>query len=1829
MATQSEDLLGLMDALGIRRAVLVGRQPANQDMTWIAEHHPERVAGLVYMGNPLVFPDMRNPLVRTFEEMTWRSCDLGERSVPIVGPRAAWRPDFLHDEHARIDMPALRFVSPWDTRTVALRVLPQIAATGVNSRCDDEPRREYFAALAADEAQVAAIRQALEEADLFPALDRAMERAFGGNLRTEVDDLPKRDGWGATHEFYEPHMRRFLEEVARTEADRPDEPIAASLPPTAAENERNLVHVAPPTEPLYESRFVETRGVRLQYADFGGSGLPIIFIQNIHDWSLEERSEMSLLARLTDGFRVLAPVRRGYGDSDDTGWGYDVATQAEDVVGFMDALGIRRAILVGGPPAPQEMTWIAEHHPERVAGLVYLAAPHVESDFRNPEIRAFVENNWRGSCDLGETAVPRIGPRVPWRPHFLDDETVRIDVPALRFIWPASASRSMDVRRLDRVPQLAAAEPSCDGEAAAREYFIALAADQERLAALRQALTESDPSLAMDSAMVRAFGPNLRTVVDPGGWDHIHDFVYAHIRRFVDEVARSPATAPGGDAGVVHVAPPTGDRETDRASILAALGDVEPGGTVQFAPGTYLMGGQIIRITIPRVTLAGHAEGTTLRGCYPDEFSMENTAEFGNNCNGIELAGGWQTVRNLTIEHAFWALHVGCCWDSSPHMMPGEGGHLIEGNTFRSNSSAVRVHGYWSEPTVIRNNRILNNWHSVAIYGNTVHLIDNDISAPEPEAVPGVGFPADGIFIAWPPSLPESAEGVTRTCDNNVVSGNRIDGVTEGIMITADDPQIICRNNIIRDNTIIIRRARPPAVPGFIRVHDEADSTVVGVPLALRGGPEDNLIEGNVIQGAEGLGIEIRRASRNRIVNNTISGVARREPFPGNAIVALPVVGGDPEAWRDANGSGIWLSPGSDRNEIVGNVFEDIAGAAVVLEGDSNLVITSKGSDGVRDLGAGNRVITGAATSAAPQPVAQQPRTITERLVDVGGFQMQVWTGGPQPSEGGPPLVVFENGDAGTAGTWAEVAEEVGSFAPFLAYNRGGRGLSEWDGEPPTPEHVARRLRDLLDVLDLSPPYLLVGHSWGANLVREHAALHPDAVAGLVYVDPYAPCALERAFEIAGFGPLVAEFTDFLGQRPGPVPDPLHLRMDRELGSGAPPDIPVVLMVGLTEGPPPPGAREWMVERGIDPDEILAALRELKVPCLSSMALEVPRGKLIATPFSGHDIQQDEPELVVEAIRWVLSRMPSPGGQSTGNIEVVHVAPPTGEKEIDHASILTALEQVPPSGTVQFAAGTYLIGEIITVTVPRVTLVGHPDGTTLRGCDPDGMGTREYAMARCNGIELAGRHQTVRDLTFEYAYWALHLGCCFGERAMLRAPDGTLVEGPAIYRTDGGHLVEGNTFRRSATGIRMNGDWSEPAVVRGNRFVDNWHSVSINGNTVHLLNNDFSVPEPEKVPFYGFPNDAVQIGAPLPFQGAEETRARTCEHNVVAGNTIDGSHNGISIMLWAPGTSCRGNVIRDNTITVRRARVPSPEWFTLVDESDSTFVGNPLSLLNFPEAFGQNERGQESAIEDNLIEGNRIIGAEGLGIEVLHASGNRFVNNTITGIALRTPFPGNTMTTPLGQPTPWRQANGSAIWISPGSDGNEIAGNEFEDIAAFAVVVEGDGNRVDLTDPADAVRDLGTGNRVSGPDTTTSPPAYESKFVEGRGVRLHYLDFGGTGLPVIFVHDWYEDAHTWTSFAPLFADAYRVLAMTRRGYGESDDVGWGYDVATQSEDILGFMDALGIERAVLVGRHPTTQDMTWIAEHHPSAWPGWSTSTTPSRRRPVKAACCGTGRSQR
>jgi parallel beta-helix repeat protein len=427
------------------------------------------------------------------------------------------------------------------------------------------------------------------------------------------------------------------------------------------------------------------------------------------------------------------------------------------------------------------------------------------------------------------------------------------------------------------------------------------------------------------------------------------------------------------------------------------------------------------------------------------------------------------------------------------------------------------------------------------------------------------------------------------------------------------------------------------------------------------------------------------------------------------------------------------------------------------------------------------------------------------------------------------------------------------------------------------------------------------------------------------------------------------------------------------------------------------------------------------------------------------------------------------------NTDTVHVAPPTGVRDTDRANVVAALERIRPGGTIQFAPGTYLIGDIITVSIPWIAFRGHPDGTTLRGCEPAeyDLVAKEAASAadggwitasRCGTFQLTAGHVTVRDLTFEYTYLGLSLGCCPGNRV--------------FQRTDGGYRIEGNTFRNSGNGVRPELLSPDPTVIRANRFINTFHAVSGGASHIQVLENDISVPEPDRVPGYGHPTFAIAIGAVPPHLVQDgDSAARVCEQNVIAGNRIDGHPDGIFLPAL-PGTVCRNNVIRDNTIIVRRQRLPATRidstFPRIVHESDSTIVGVPLWLL-----ASAGPPGQGGVIEHTEIEDNRIIGAEGVGIELFRASRNRIVNNTINGVVPREPFPGNTHR--FGFEVAWGKANGAGLWISPGTNANEIAGNTFEDIAGHAVVLEGDSNVVETRSASDSVRDLGKSNRVRGP----------------------------------------------------------------------------------------------------------------------------------------------------
>jgi non-heme chloroperoxidase len=111
---------------------------------------------------------------------------------------------------------------------------------------------------------------------------------------------------------------------------------------------------------------------------------------------------------------------------------------------------------------------------------------------------------------------------------------------------------------------------------------------------------------------------------------------------------------------------------------------------------------------------------------------------------------------------------------------------------------------------------------------------------------------------------------------------------------------------------------------------------------------------------------------------------------------------------------------------------------------------------------------------------------------------------------------------------------------------------------------------------------------------------------------------------------------------------------------------------------------------------------------------------------------------------------------------------------------------------------------------------------------------------------------------------------------------------------------------------------------------------------------------------------------------------------------------------------------------------------------------------------------------------------------------------------------------------------------------------------------------------------------------------YKSASVHVNGVRLHYLDWGGNGPTLIFLTGMGCSAYIFNKFAPRFTDTFRVLALTRRGQGDSDYPETGYDADTLTEDIRQFMDHLNIERTILAGHSLAGVELTHFAATYPA-----------------------------
>ena len=254
-----------------------------------------------------------------------------------------------------------------------------------------------------------------------------------------------------------------------------------------------------------------------------------------------------------------------------------------------------------------------------------------------------------------------------------------------------------------------------------------------------------------------------------------------------------------------------------------------------------------------------------------------------------------------------------------------------------------------------------------------------------------------------------------------------------------------------------------------------------------------------------------------------------------------------------------------------------------------------------------------------------------DELVNVGDHRLHVKCIG-----GGGPTVIMEAGLGDSSHTWDKVMPEVGKFTRVCGYDRPGEGKSDraprtlrrFGGrtyiELRTGGEIVQDLHVLLAKAGEPGPYVLVGHSFGGLYAILYAHQYTGDVVGMVLVDS------SHEDQVARDQALLTPEQE-RRHHDGLVQNEEGVDMDQVLAQVRTAhwrtNMPLYV---LARGRVDPYPADWSAERIARREQ---AWREMQ----EDHARRSSNGKLIVAEKSGHDIQDEQPELVIDAIRQVIT----------------------------------------------------------------------------------------------------------------------------------------------------------------------------------------------------------------------------------------------------------------------------------------------------------------------------------------------------------------------------------------------------------------------------------------------------------------------------------------------------------------------------------------------------------------------------------------------------------------
>jgi pimeloyl-ACP methyl ester carboxylesterase len=279
------------------------------------------------------------------------------------------------------------------------------------------------------------------------------------------------------------------------------------------------------------------------------------------------------------------------------------------------------------------------------------------------------------------------------------------------------------------------------------------------------------------------------------------------------------------------------------------------------------------------------------------------------------------------------------------------------------------------------------------------------------------------------------------------------------------------------------------------------------------------------------------------------------------------------------------------------------------------------------------------------------------RMIDIGGYRLHACL------QGEGPTVVFESGLGSICLDWSLVQPKVAQFAKTVSYDRGGQGWSEVSPLERTSESAVAELHLLLKNANVPGPYILVGHSLGGINARLYASRYPDEVAGIVLVDSSHEDQVEKLSSfpepnrhvlrvLAYTGGLrllmrlVPEYQHFFDVLPEDV------RLQRQAMSLTRAHMQSVLEEMALFNKSCSQLKACRKDLGNKPLVVISAGKSFKEQGLTSLSETIDRewqalqrdlasksgqGKQVIADHSGHMIPFEQPEMIVEVIREMLS----------------------------------------------------------------------------------------------------------------------------------------------------------------------------------------------------------------------------------------------------------------------------------------------------------------------------------------------------------------------------------------------------------------------------------------------------------------------------------------------------------------------------------------------------------------------------------------------------------------